>query len=289
MGASLFDILVKNRYASVFPVSGFRPFNKGKTVNHLEDYYAILGVTRSASETDIKKAYRRLALRFHPDRNGGRDTQIKIVNAAYEILSKHRATYDRAWREWMATRSNPRTPPPPQYHPPPPPPQPPQRPRYARPPNPKTWHQTVRRSMFLEFERIANRYALPLALFSLAINAIQWWEQSAIQERNATTAASVAGSLHFPLPPAPSTAPMPIPSTPRVRPRPVRMEWRCGDVTEAPMRCGYYRPPNRPPSASAPHWDCSDPLTHGDFPIFRNDDGTYNVCACRWCRLVPAR
>jgi len=64
------------------------------------NYYAILGVSLQASQEDIKKAYRKLALQFHPDLNrGDRQSEHKIreVNAAYEILGdpEARKTYDR--------------------------------------------------------------------------------------------------------------------------------------------------------------------------------------------------
>ena len=53
------------------------------------DYYEVLGVGRSASEDDIRKAYRRLALQFHPDRNKdvGASEQFKEVKEAYETLA----------------------------------------------------------------------------------------------------------------------------------------------------------------------------------------------------------
>ena len=64
-----------------------------------KDYYDVLGVSRSASEEDIKKAFRKLALEYHPDRNrkAGAEDKFKEVNEAYQVLSdpKKRATYDR--------------------------------------------------------------------------------------------------------------------------------------------------------------------------------------------------
>jgi len=65
-----------------------------------EDYYAILGVKRGAGEADIKKAYRRLARKYHPDVNPGNseaEAQFKKISEAYEILSdpEKKAHYDR--------------------------------------------------------------------------------------------------------------------------------------------------------------------------------------------------
>jgi molecular chaperone DnaJ len=64
------------------------------------DYYTVLGVNRDASDEDIKKAYRKLAMKHHPDRNPNDKTseeKFKEAKAAYEILSdgKKRAAYDQ--------------------------------------------------------------------------------------------------------------------------------------------------------------------------------------------------
>lgn len=52
----------------------------------MKDYYSVLGVDRSASESDIKKAYRKLASKHHPDR-GGDPEQFKKIQEAYDVLS----------------------------------------------------------------------------------------------------------------------------------------------------------------------------------------------------------
>ncbi len=64
-----------------------------------KDYYQILGVTKSASADEIKKAYRKLALQFHPDKNKTKeaDAKFKEVTKAYEVLSdaQKKQTYDQ--------------------------------------------------------------------------------------------------------------------------------------------------------------------------------------------------
>lgn len=61
-----------------------------------DNYYEILGVNKDASEDDIKRAYKKLALKTHPDKNGGDDTMFKKINIAYETLSNtdKRRQYD---------------------------------------------------------------------------------------------------------------------------------------------------------------------------------------------------
>ena len=65
-----------------------------------EDYYTLLGVPKNASEDDLKKAYRKLAMQYHPDKNQGKpeaEKKFKTINEAYDVLKdpQKRAAYDR--------------------------------------------------------------------------------------------------------------------------------------------------------------------------------------------------
>lgn len=65
-----------------------------------EDYYSVLGVARNASEAELKAAYRKLAMKYHPDKNPGNkeaEDRFRRINGAYQVLSdaKKREVYDR--------------------------------------------------------------------------------------------------------------------------------------------------------------------------------------------------
>src|SRR5487761_1945932 len=66
----------------------------------MADFYFVLGVPRTASDDDIKKAYRKLAMTYHPDRNAGAkdaEEKFKEITEAYDVLRdpQKRAAYDR--------------------------------------------------------------------------------------------------------------------------------------------------------------------------------------------------
>ncbi|XQW83900.1 DnaJ C-terminal domain-containing protein [Thalassotalea piscium] len=80
-----------------------------------KDYYKIMGVDKHASQEDIKKSYRKLARKFHPDVSKEKDaeTRFKDINEAYEVLrdKEKRAAYDELGSNWKAGQAG-FTPPP---------------------------------------------------------------------------------------------------------------------------------------------------------------------------------
>lgn len=77
-----------------------------------QDYYELLGVPRSASADEIRKAYRKLAMKYHPDRNQGDESaadKFKEISEAYEVLSdaQKREAYDRFGHDGMKSQFGP--------------------------------------------------------------------------------------------------------------------------------------------------------------------------------------
>lgn len=70
-----------------------------------KDYYKILGIQKGATDDDVKKAYRKMALKFHPDKNkaAGAEEKFKEIAEAYEVLSdkKKREVYDKFGEEGL--------------------------------------------------------------------------------------------------------------------------------------------------------------------------------------------
>lgn len=102
----------------------------------MQDYYQILGVSRQASQEEIRSAYRKLVVRYHPDRNPDPEAAVRIreINIAYDVIGDpdKRRSYDFAGA--IGWTPEPATPPAPAHrdpayrrrrHPPPPPPRPP--------------------------------------------------------------------------------------------------------------------------------------------------------------------
>src|SRR6188508_1948554 len=77
-----------------------------------KDYYAVLGVSKTASEDEIKRAYRKLARKFHPDLNPGdkaAEAKFKDLNEANEVLGdpEKRKKYDELGANWRAYENQP--------------------------------------------------------------------------------------------------------------------------------------------------------------------------------------
>jgi DnaJ-class molecular chaperone len=82
-----------------------------------KDYYEVLGIQRGASEDQIKRAYRKLARKFHPDLNPGdkaAEEQFKTLQEAYDVLSEpeNRKLYDQYGENWRAVKAGAGAPPP---------------------------------------------------------------------------------------------------------------------------------------------------------------------------------
>jgi molecular chaperone DnaJ len=69
------------------------------------DYYDVLGISKNSTQDEIKRAFRRLAMQYHPDRNKAPDAEQKFkeINEAYEVLSdeNRRKTYDQFGHEGL--------------------------------------------------------------------------------------------------------------------------------------------------------------------------------------------
>ncbi len=93
------------------------PQNLTIAIMDYKDYYKILGVDKNATEADIKKAYRKLAMKYHPDRNQGdkqAEERFKEINEANEVLSdpQKRSRYDQlsnSYNSWQRDGNNPNT------------------------------------------------------------------------------------------------------------------------------------------------------------------------------------
>lgn len=74
-----------------------------------KDYYQILGLEKNATQDEIKKAYRKLAHKYHPDKKGGDEAKFKEVNEAYSVLSNNqkRAQYDQFGSDSSGFNGNP--------------------------------------------------------------------------------------------------------------------------------------------------------------------------------------
>lgn len=80
-------------------------------MSNKRDYYEVLGISRNASESEIKSAYRKLALKYHPDKNPddpSAEEKFKEAAEAYEVLSNadKKAQYDRFGHDGQIGRAH---------------------------------------------------------------------------------------------------------------------------------------------------------------------------------------
>ena len=83
-----YHVIVKDMSCQALVLAFLLLLSTVVVVNCKQDYYQLLGVSRDASENEIKKAFRRLAIKYHPDKNKDPDAQkefVKIANGMYRI------------------------------------------------------------------------------------------------------------------------------------------------------------------------------------------------------------
>lgn len=274
------------------------------------DYYRVLGLTSAASKADIKEAFTRLALKHHPDQKGGNGSgdMMKLILEARNVLLDHatRKQYDQArtahanaWKRPAAPPPR-RTPPhpPPRHHtvygapqppaspppkrPPPStaPPPPPTRPSPIRPPHAPWKLRVVTIAHF-----ILAAFPMLMLLTGIALIGHTFFDQEPV-----TRAGDVAPTDATPLVQQPEAPPAPVKTaTPPRRRRPPSSPMRpaittpvtprCVAARRAPLQCGHANPAAA--VARRATWDCSG------VTVVRFPDGTYDVCACRWCQQSP--
>merc|ERR1712008_665601 len=92
-------------YNASFEIIYHLPFLQYSIQTMSKDYYKVLGVSKGASDDEIKKSYRKLAMKYHPDKNSspGAEEKFKEIGEAYDVLSdpKKRQIYDQFGEEGL--------------------------------------------------------------------------------------------------------------------------------------------------------------------------------------------